>query len=166
MGKQTSLVSGGPLLTFTTPVVEWFMTGVIIRGSHGEEEGDAPAVGGRDRDHGHALGGWNGLPGGVHQALAARCPIGYTTVQTRLNRLVTKGVVGRTGQRPARYEALVRPDTVGARHIDLLLEKIRGFQVVPLVAHLIRDRRLTPAEVATLKELIAEAEEASRRLEK
>ncbi len=102
----------------------------------------------------------------AHQALAARRPIGYTTVQTRLNRLVTKGVVGRTGQRPARYEALVRPDTVGARHIDLLLEKIRGFQVVPLVAHLIRDRRLTPAEVATLKELIAEAEEASRRLEK
>jgi BlaI family transcriptional regulator, penicillinase repressor len=102
----------------------------------------------------------------AHQAVAAKRPIGYTTIQTRLNRLVDKGVVSRTGRRPARYEALVPPDTVGARHIDVLLEKIRGFRVVPLVAYLIRDRSLTPAEVAALKELIAEAEEASRRRER
>jgi predicted transcriptional regulator len=102
----------------------------------------------------------------AHQAVAATRPIGYTTIQTRLNRLVDKGVVGRTCLRPARYEALVPPDTVGARHIDVLLEQIRGFRVVPLVAHLIRDRGLTPAEVAALKELIAEAEEASRRRER
>jgi predicted transcriptional regulator len=98
----------------------------------------------------------------AHQALAAKRPIGYTTIQTRLNRLVAKGVVSRTCQRPARYEALVPPDAVGARHIDLLLEKIRGLQVVPLVAHLIRDRRLSPAEVAALKDLITEAEESSK----
>jgi BlaI family transcriptional regulator, penicillinase repressor len=102
----------------------------------------------------------------AHRAVAANRPIGYTTIQTRLNRLVSKGVVGRTCRRPARYEALVPPDAVGARHIDVLLEKIRGFRVVPLVAHLIRDRSLTPAEVAALKELIAEAEEASRRRER
>ena len=96
----------------------------------------------------------------AHQALAARRPIGYTTIQTRLNRLVAKGVVGRSRQRPARYEALVAADKVGVRHIDVLLEKIRGLEVVPLVAHLLRDRGLSPAEVAALKDLITEAEES------
>lgn len=98
----------------------------------------------------------------AHQALAATRPIGYTTIQTRLNRLVAKGVVGRTDRRPASYVALVRPDAVGTRHIDLLLEKIGGLQVVPLIAHLIRDRRLSSAELAALKDLIAEAEKSSR----
>jgi BlaI family transcriptional regulator, penicillinase repressor len=99
----------------------------------------------------------------AHQALAARRPLGYTTVQTRLNRLVGKGVVSRTRLRPAQYEAIVPPSAVGARHIDVLLEKIRGFRVVPLVAHLIRERKLSPEEVAELRRLITEVEEASRR---
>jgi predicted transcriptional regulator len=99
----------------------------------------------------------------AHQALAARRPLGYTTVQTRLNRLVGKGVVSRTRLRPARYEAIDPPNTVGARHIDVLLERIRGFRVVPLVAHLIRERQLSPEEVAELKRLITEVEESSRR---
>jgi BlaI family penicillinase repressor len=99
----------------------------------------------------------------AHQALAARRPLGYTTVQTRLNRLVGKGVVSRTSLRPARYAAIVPPHAVGARHIDVLLEKIRGFRVVPLVAHLIRERKLSPEEVAELKRLINENEESSRR---
>ena len=41
-------------------------------------------------------------------------PLGYTTVQTRLNRLVAKGVVARSNDRPARYRAAVRPDEVSA----------------------------------------------------
>src|SRR5947209_3458497 len=99
----------------------------------------------------------------AHQALAARRPVGYTTAQTRLNRLVAKGVVRRTSQRPARYEAIARPDAVGARHIDVLLEKVRGFRVVPLIAHLIRDRKLSPEDVAELKRLIIEVEGSSGR---
>ncbi len=39
-------------------------------------------------------------------------PIGYTTMQTRLNRLVEKGVVSRTADRPARYAAAVAPEDV------------------------------------------------------
>jgi BlaI family penicillinase repressor len=99
----------------------------------------------------------------AHQALAANRPLGYTTAQTRLNRLVAKGVVSRTSQRPARYEAVVLPSAVGALHVDVLLEKVRGFRVVPLVAHLIRDRRLSPEEVAELRQLVDEVEERSRR---
>jgi predicted transcriptional regulator len=89
--------------------------------------------------------------------------IGYTTVQTRLNRLVDKGLVRRSSERPARYQAAVEPEAVSAGHLDLLLERVSEGSVVPLVAHLVRDRRLSPEEIAELKRLIAEAERAGRK---
>ena len=84
--------------------------------------------------------------------------IGYTTMQTRLNRLVEKAVVTRTAERPARYSAAVAPADVSAGHLDLLLERVSDGSVVHLVAHLVRDRTLTAEEIAELKALIAEAE--------
>ena len=98
----------------------------------------------------------------AHAALAR--PIGYTTVQTRLNRLVEKRIVARTSDRPARYTAAVAPADVSARHLDLLLERVSDGNIVPLVAHLVRDRALSPAEIAELKRLIAEAERNGTRL--
>ena len=85
-------------------------------------------------------------------------PMGYTTVQTRLNRLVAKGAVARSKDRPARYRAIVGPEDVSARYFDLLLERVSDGSVVPLVAHLMRRGRLSPAEIAQLKRLIAESE--------
>ncbi len=89
--------------------------------------------------------------------------IGYTTMQTRLNRLVDKGIVTRTSDRPARYESAVAPEEVGARHLDLLMERVTGGSVVPLVAHLVRDRALSPGDITELKQLIAAAERQTRR---
>jgi predicted transcriptional regulator len=89
--------------------------------------------------------------------------IGYTTVQTRLNRLVAKGVIKRSKQRPAQYEAAVRREDVGARHLDLLLERVSGGSVVPLIAHLIKDPSLTRDELADLKKLVRQAERDIRR---
>jgi len=85
-------------------------------------------------------------------------PIGYTTIQTRLNRLVEKRAVTRSAERPARYAAALRPEQVSAGHLDLLLERVSQGSVVPLVAHLVRDRALSPHDIAELKQLIAEAE--------
>ena len=96
----------------------------------------------------------------AHQALGR--PIGYTTMQTRLNRLVAKVVVTRSQGRPARYRAAVSAETAGTRHLDLLVDRIRAFKIVPLVAHLVRDRRLSSEEVHELKRLIGEAEASSR----
>src|SRR4051812_47304349 len=92
----------------------------------------------------------------AHAALGR--DIGYTTVQTRLNRLADKGVVARSDERPAHYEAAVAPEDVSRRHLDLLLERVSEGRVVPLVAHLVRDRRLSRKEILELKSLIAEAE--------
>src|SRR4051794_19070381 len=96
----------------------------------------------------------------VHQAMPRA--VAYTTVQTRLNRLADKELVRRYAERPARYEAAVAREAVGAGLIDELLERVAGGKVVPLVAQLVADRRLSPAEIADLKELIAQAERAQQ----
>jgi predicted transcriptional regulator len=92
----------------------------------------------------------------AHRELDER--IGYTTVQTRLNRLEQKRLARRSSDRPARYEASVTPAEVGASDLNLLVERVAGGSVVPLVAHLVRDRSLSPEELTELKQLIEEAE--------
>lgn len=92
----------------------------------------------------------------AHEALGR--PIGYTTVQTRLNRLVDKGLVERTTERPAHYSAAVSPDDVSANHLKTLLDRVTGGKVVPLVAHLVDDRSLTLEEITELKSIIQDAE--------
>ncbi|REK05496.1 MAG: BlaI/MecI/CopY family transcriptional regulator [Planctomycetota bacterium] len=88
--------------------------------------------------------------------------VGYTTIQTRLNRLVDKKLVARSSERPAHYTALVEPEEVSAGHLQMLVERISGGSVVPLVAHLVRDWKLSPEEIAELKQLIADAERQSK----
>ena len=88
---------------------------------------------------------------------------GYTTVQTRLNRLTKKGVVQKSNERPARYSAAIDQDVVVHGDLNTLLEKVSGGQVLPLVAYLVKDRTLTAEEVSELKQMIAQAEQKNRR---
>ena len=85
-------------------------------------------------------------------------PIGYTTIQTRLNRLVDKGYAVKTDARPALYSARISPDDVSANHLELLLDRVTGGNIVPLVAHLVDDRSLTKQELGELKRIIRDAE--------
>ena len=96
----------------------------------------------------------------VHVALGR--PVGYTTVQTRLNRLVEKGVVSKSDDRPARYQARFSPEEVSRRDLDVLVRRVNQGQVVPLVAYLVRERSLTAEEIQDLRQLIDEAERLSR----
>lgn len=84
--------------------------------------------------------------------------VGYTTVQTRLNRMVKKGVVKRSRSKPAKYTAAIQPEEVTSSDLDLLLDKVSRGSVMPLVTHLVKDRVLTCDEMDELKKLIAEAE--------
>ena len=92
----------------------------------------------------------------AHRALGRK--IGYTTVQTRLNRLVDKGLARRSTQRPAQYSAAISQREISAGQLDLLLERVSGGSVVPLVAHLVEDCPLSRQEIKQLKKLIDEAE--------
>ena len=89
-------------------------------------------------------------------------PIGYTTVQTRLNRLVNKRLAGKTRTRPAKYTAAVSAEQVRADDLDLLVERVSEGDVVPLVAHLVNRRSLSVEEIKQLKQLLSAAETATR----
>ncbi len=84
--------------------------------------------------------------------------IGYTTVQTRLNRLVEKRVAAKSDERPTRYSAAVSSDEVSRDDLDSLLDRVTSGRVVPLIAHLVRDRDLSPAELDEIRQLIDQAE--------
>jgi predicted transcriptional regulator len=89
-------------------------------------------------------------------------PVSYPTMQTRLNRLVEKGLAARSLDRPARYRAAVSRDRVTVGHLRELVAKISQGDVVPLVARLLRDQTLTEEQIAQLESLLAEAQRKSR----
>ncbi len=101
----------------------------------------------------------------VHDAMDRS--IGYTTVQTRLNRLVDKGLASK--QKPGRgatqYSARVQRDEVSASQLDALVERVANGSVVPLVAQLLDGTRLSTEDVKDLRQLVRLAEERSRKEE-
>jgi predicted transcriptional regulator len=97
----------------------------------------------------------------AHEALGRR--VGYTTVQTRLNRLVDKRLVRKSGAHPAMYRAAIQPEEVSRQDLDLLVNRVTAGRVVPLVAHLVKDRELSAEEIHQLKQLIDEVERQNRR---
>jgi predicted transcriptional regulator len=92
---------------------------------------------------------------GAHQALAE--PIGYSTVQTRLNRLVQKGLARKTNETPTRYEAAIQPQEVVESELRTLVQDVSG-GVVPLVAQLFREHQPSAAELDEIRQLIRQAE--------
>ncbi|MGL6196739.1 MAG: BlaI/MecI/CopY family transcriptional regulator [Thermoguttaceae bacterium] len=104
---------------------------------------------------------WNSGPlsiSGVHQEFLARSrKIGYPTVQTRLNRLVEKGILAKNGQFPAIYEPVLGPPDVSGKYFDLL-DTLCGGNVSSLMLHLVEKRGLKPAELRVLKEIIENCE--------
>jgi predicted transcriptional regulator len=92
--------------------------------------------------------------------------IGYTTVQTRLNRLVKKGVATKSSTRPAQYSAAVTADEVQRHDLDLLVRRVSQGRVMPLFAHLLQRDDVLPEELAELKQLVAEAERQSQQAQR
>lgn len=91
----------------------------------------------------------------VHEALPRGRKINFTTVQTYLRRLETKGyarawLVGRTRV----YTARVRPETVIRETVDDMIQRLFDGETLPLVQHLIEDRGISEDEMASLRELL------------
>lgn len=91
----------------------------------------------------------------VHEAFPAERRIDFTTVQTYLRRLESKGYVkaaldGRTRV----YAPRVKPRTVIRETLDDLVERLFGGETLPLMRHLIEDRGISDTELAELKDLI------------
>jgi len=107
---------------------------------------------------------WREEPVTISEAQAALArQVGYTTVQTRLDRLVTKRLVKKSKIRPAKYRSAIDRDDVSRDDLDVLVERVHGGQFLPLVAHLVRDRSLSATEIEELRRLIDEAEERTEK---
>ena len=91
--------------------------------------------------------------------------VAYTTVQTRLNRLVDKGLATRkkVGRQPIRYSAAVPPEDISATQLDSLVERVAGGSVLPLVAQLVQRRKFSDDELSELKALVQQAEQHSKK---
>ena len=81
--------------------------------------------------------------------------LAQTTVHTRLNRLVDKGIVCRASENPATYEAAVSRKQVSGRYFELF-EMFCGQNLVPLMSHLADKRDFTKEEIAFLEKLVVE----------
>ena len=89
----------------------------------------------------------------------------YTTVQTRLNRLVDKGLATRekSGRQPLQYRAAVQAEDVRASQLDSLVDRVAGGSVLPLVAQLVQRAEFSDSEITELRKLVREAERRSKR---
>lgn len=79
--------------------------------------------------------------------------LAQTTVHTRLNRLVAKGIVRRATENPATYEAAIERKLVSSRYFEWF-EKLCGQNLVPLMSHLAQTRDFSNEEIAFLEHLV------------
>ncbi len=96
----------------------------------------------------------------VHEAFPADRAIDFSTVQTYLRRLESKGYVNADLDGRVRvYSPKVRPTTVIRDTVNDLVDRLFGGETLPLMRHLIEDGRVSSDELAQLRELIDRMEQ-------
>ena len=97
----------------------------------------------------------------VHDVLAERRPIAYTTVMTMMNILEEKEYLKRSKQGRAYVYQPVRPkDEVLSSMIDDFVSRVFDGSAKPLVLRLLRDRKLSRRELDEIGRMIEETEES------
>ena len=91
----------------------------------------------------------------VHESFPADRAIDFTTVQTYLRRLETKGyVTAALDGRTRVYTPRVKLRTVIRETMDDLIDRLFGGEALPLVRHLIEERGVSDSELAELRQMI------------
>ena len=98
----------------------------------------------------------------VHEALPVDRPLDYTTVQTYLARLESKGYLKyKIVDRSKVYSAKVRPQRVIGKAIDDFVGALFGGEPLPLIRHLLAQKEISEQELLELRRLVEEAEGAA-----
>lgn len=93
----------------------------------------------------------------VASRVAQRRQWSLATVKTLLSRLVAKGAIGHhVDGRRFLYTPLVERDAYVARESRRLVDRFFGGKLMPLVAHLAEQRRLSDEEIAEIERLLRE----------
>lgn len=98
----------------------------------------------------------------THEAMPTERKIDFTTVQTYLRRLEAKGYVrGWLAGHTRVYAPKVQPTTVIRETVEDLINRLFGGEALPLMQHLIEDRRVNAEEISQLRRLLDRLEEQS-----
>lgn len=96
----------------------------------------------------------------VYEAFPSDREIDFSTVQTYLRRLESKGYVRADLDGRVRiYSPRVRPTTVIRETVNDLVDRLFGGETLPLMRHLIEDGRVSADELAELRKLIERTEQ-------
>jgi BlaI family transcriptional regulator, penicillinase repressor len=102
---------------------------------------------------------WNIGPASVrdiHAAISDNRAIDFTTVQTYLRRLESKGYASSKLEGRIRvYAARTKPRTVIRETVDDLVDRLFGGETMPLVRHLIEERGIDENDLKELRALVA-----------
>ncbi len=96
----------------------------------------------------------------VHEVLSRERKVAYTTVMTLMNILATKGHLARRQDERAYVYTATRPQQqVVGRLVRDFLDRVFLGSAQPLLLHLVKHEKLTPAERGELRRLIEQMEE-------
>ena len=96
----------------------------------------------------------------VHDALQAHKTVAYTTVQTMMNILETKGHLAREAGDKAHVYAPVRPQQAVVRTmVRDFVDRVFDGSARPLLVHLMKDKGLTERERRELQRLLDEEDQ-------
>ena len=96
----------------------------------------------------------------VHGALQAHKTVAYTTVQTMMNILETKGHLRKQPGEKAQIYAPVRPQrTVVKSMVREFVDRVFDGSARPLLVHLMKDKGLTERERRELQRLLDEEDQ-------
>lgn len=99
----------------------------------------------------------------IYDAISEVREIDFTTVQTYLRRIETKGYATSVLEGRVRvYAAKAKPRTVIRDTVDDLVERLFGGETMPLVRHLIEERGIDANGLAELKQLVDRLEQPAR----
>lgn len=108
---------------------------------------------------------WTRHPQGADEVVAALvAPTGWAepTIKTLLNRLLNKGAISATRDgRRYLYSPVLGRDSWLAQQSEGFVDRVFGGRIAPLVAHFSERGRLTPADIAELKRLVAEIDDGN-----
>ena len=108
---------------------------------------------------------WRGQPGmpaeEVIAALVSEQRWQEATIKTLLNRLLKKGALtaGKDGRRYL-YTAVLKREQWVSTESTSMIDRLFGGRVAPLVAHFGKHRKLSADDIAELKKLIGELDDA------
>ncbi|OQP78135.1 BlaI/MecI/CopY family transcriptional regulator [Xanthomonas phaseoli pv. syngonii LMG 9055] len=106
---------------------------------------------------------WDGAPRTAEEVIAALSHTGWAepTIKTLLNRLLTKGAVAAEKQgRKYHYAPLLTRAQWVQQQSEGLLQRLFGGRVAPLVAHFSERGQLSASDIAELKRLLKELDDA------